>query len=62
MLDEGLGMGIRRDPVGFIGQEIERPNYELKRKLNIALRSMKRDGSLNSLILKWVLTDAAPFE
>ena len=58
LLDRGLGMGVRRD---VIGSGVTRDS-ELKRELNTALRSMKEDGSLNELILKWVGGEAALFE
>ena len=49
LLDRGLGMGVRKDS-------------ELKGRLDEALASMKADGTLNALILKWVGEDAATFE
>jgi polar amino acid transport system substrate-binding protein len=47
-LDMGIGMGVREDS-------------ELKAKLDEALSSMKADGSLNEIILKWVGEDAVTF-
>ena len=49
LLDRGLGMGIRKDS-------------DLKGKLDAALASMKADGSLNAIILKWVGDGASTFE
>ena len=49
LLDRGLGMGVRKDS-------------ELKGRLDEALASMKADGTLNALILKWVGEDAATFK
>ena len=49
LLDRGLGIGIRK-------------NTDLKPKLNDALASMKSDGTLNTLILKWVGPDASTFQ
>ena len=47
-LDRGIGIGVRTDS-------------ELKAKLDDAIASMKADGTLNALILKWVGDDAATF-
>lgn len=47
-LDMGIGIGVREDS-------------ELKAKLDEALSSMKADGSLNDIILKWVGEDAVTF-
>ncbi len=49
LLDRGLGIGVRK-------------GSELKSKLDKALASMKADGSLNAIILRWVGEDAATFE
>ena len=49
LLDRGLGMGIRT-------------GSDLKDKLDEALASMKADGSLNALILKWLGAGASTFE
>ena len=49
LLDRGIGMGVRND-------------NELLAKLNSAMASMKADGSLNELIVKWVGEDAATFD
>lgn len=49
LLDRGLGMGVRE-------------GSELKGKLDRALESMKADGSLNAIIIKWVGEDASTFE
>ena len=49
LLDRGLGIGVRKDG-------------GLKGKLDEALASMKADGTLNSLLLKWVGEDASTFE
>ena len=48
-LDEGIGMGVRES------------SGALRDKLNAALASMKADGFLNDLILKWVGEDATTF-
>ncbi len=48
LLDRGIGIGLRNDS-------------ELLAKLNSALASMKADGSLDALIVKWVGEDAATF-
>ena len=49
LLDRGLGIGVRK-------------GSELKGKLDEALASMKADGIVNDLILKWVGPDASTFE
>ena len=49
LLDRGLGIGVREGSV-------------LKGKLDEALGSMKADGIVNDLILKWVGPDASTFE
>ncbi len=49
LLDRGLGMGVR-------------PGSELKDKLDVALDSMKADGTLNGLILKWLGEKASTFQ
>ena len=49
LLDRGIGMGVRN-------------NNELLAKLNSAIASMKADGSLNELIVKWIGEDAATFD
>ena len=49
LLDLGLGIGVRKDS-------------DLKGSLNEALESMKADGSLNALIIKWVGEDASTFK
>ena len=49
VLDRGLGIGVRKDG-------------DLKGKLDEALASMKADGSLNTLLLKWVGEDSSTFE
>ena len=48
-LDRGLGIGVRKDS-------------GLKGRLDEALASMKADGALNALILKWVGEDGSRFE
>ena len=48
-LDRGLGIGVRK-------------GSDLKPKLDEALASMKADGTVNTLILKWVGPDASTFE
>ena len=48
-LDEGIGMGVRES------------SGDLRDKLNAALASMKADGFLNDLLLKWVGEDATTF-
>ena len=49
LLDRGLGIGVRK-------------GSDLRGRLDEALASMKDDGTLNSLILKWVGEDASTFE
>ena len=49
LLDRGLGIGVRKGSA-------------LKAKLDEALASMKADGTLNAIILKWVGEDASTFE
>ena len=49
LLDRGFGIGVRK-------------GGELKGKLNEALASMKADGTLNALILKWVGEGASTFK
>ncbi len=49
LLDRGLGMGVRT-------------GSDLKAKLDEALASMKADGSLNAIIVKWVGAGASTFE
>ncbi len=48
-LDRGLGIGVRK-------------GSDLKPKFDEALASMKADGTVNTLILKWVGPDASTFE
>ncbi|MCY4625598.1 MAG: transporter substrate-binding domain-containing protein [Chloroflexi bacterium] len=48
-LDRGLGIGVRK-------------GSGLKGRLDEALASMKADGALNALILKWVGEDGSTFE
>ena len=48
-LDRGLGIGARK-------------GSGLKSSLDEALASMKADGALNVLILKWVGEDGSTFE
>ncbi|MEO1285115.1 MAG: transporter substrate-binding domain-containing protein, partial [Pseudomonadota bacterium] len=47
ILGGGVGLGVRES------------DGELKEKLNAAIQSMKDDGSLNELIVKWEV--AEPF-
>ena len=47
---------------GGIGVGLRESDAELKEKLNTAITSMKEDGSLNELIVKWFGEDAATFE
>ena len=47
---------------GGIGVGLRESDGELKEKLNTAITSMKEDGSLNELIVKWFGEDAATFE
>lgn len=49
MFDRGLGIGLRQ-------------GSELKDKFNEAIASMKEDGTLNELIIKWLGEEAAIFE
>ena len=49
LLDRGLGIGVRK-------------GSDLKPKLDEALASMKADGTVNTLILKWVGPNASTFE
>ena len=48
LLDRGIGIGVRED-------------NDLLEKLNSALASMKTDGSLNTLIVKWIGEDPPTF-
>ena len=48
LLDRGLGIGVRK-------------GSDLKGRLDEALASMKADGALNAIILKWVGEDASTF-
>ena len=48
-LDRGLGMGVRK-------------GYALMDRLEEALASMKEDGTLNALLIKWLGEDTATFE
>ncbi len=48
LLDRGFGIGVRK-------------GGDLKGKLDEALASMKADGTLNAIILKWVGEDASTF-
>ena len=48
-LDRGLGIGVRK-------------GSGLKDKLDEALASMKGDGTLNAIIIKWVGEDASTFK
>ena len=50
LLDGGIGIGVRES------------SDELRAKLNAAIASMKSDGALNDLILKWVGEDASTFK
>ena len=49
MIGGGVGMGIRES------------DNELRDKFNAAIISMKADGSLNALIIKWFKGDLATF-
>ena len=49
LLDQGLGIGVRE-------------GSELKDKLDEALASMKADGSVNALLIKWVGDDACDLQ
>ena len=49
LLDRGLGIGVRR-------------GAELRGRLDEALASMKDDGTLNGIIVRWVGEDASTFE
>ena len=49
LLDRGLGIGVRK-------------GSDLGGRLDEALASMKADGTLNALIVKWVGEDASTFE
>ena len=48
LLDRGLGIGVRK-------------GGDLKGRLDEALASMKADGALNAIILKWIGEDASTF-
>ena len=48
LLDRGLGIGVRK-------------GGDLKDKLDEALASMKSDGTLNAIILRWIGEDASTF-
>ena len=49
LLDRGLGIGVRK-------------GSKLKGKLDAALESMKADGTLNAIIIKWVGEEASTFK
>ena len=49
LLDRGLGIGIRK-------------GSELKDRLDEALASMKADGTMDEIIVRWVGEDASTFE
>ncbi len=49
LLDRGLGIGVRK-------------GSDMKGRLDEALASMKADGTLNALILRWVGEDASVFQ
>ena len=49
LLDRGLGIGVRK-------------GSDLKDRLDEALASMKADGTLNALILRWIGEDASTFQ
>ena len=49
LLDRGLGIGVRK-------------GNDLKSRLDEALASMKADGTLNALIIKWIGEDASTFQ
>ncbi|ATI42643.1 amino acid ABC transporter [Pacificitalea manganoxidans] len=49
-LGEGIGIGLRKS------------DDELEEKFNVAITSMKEDGTLNEMILKWFGDDAKTFE
>ncbi|RMD49481.1 MAG: amino acid ABC transporter [Alphaproteobacteria bacterium] len=44
---------------GGVGMGVRESDTELKEKFNAAIRSMKADGSLNKLIVKWFGKDAS---
>ncbi len=46
---------------GGIGVGVRESDTELKAKLDAAITSMKEDGSLNALIIKWFGEDAATY-
>ena len=48
VLDRGLGIGVRK-------------GGDLKGRLDEALASMKADGTLNAIILRWIGEDASTF-
>jgi len=47
---------------GGVGMGIRESDAELKAKFNVAIESMKADGSLNALLIKWLGKDANIFE
>ena len=49
-LGDGIGLGLRES------------DDELREKFDVAIQSMKDDGSLNELIVKWFGDDAKVFE
>ena len=46
---------------GGIGLGLRESDTELKAKFDAAITSMKEDGSLNALIVKWFGADAATY-
>lgn len=48
-LGDGIGVGVRKS------------DTELREKLNVALSSMKEDGTLNGMIQKWFADGAVYF-
>lgn len=60
---EGDGLIILKDVVlgDGIGAGVRQSDTELKEKLSAAIGTMKEDGSLNALILKWLGDDALTY-
>jgi polar amino acid transport system substrate-binding protein len=59
---ELLFVGDRIPLGGGVGMGVRETDVELKETFDAAIASMKEDGSLNELIVKWFGEDAATFE
>ena len=64
VLAAGLDVFVGDDvPLGGgIGLGLRESDDELREKFDVAIQSMKDDGSLNELIVKWFGDDAKVFE